>query len=100
MVGFLVGFCVFFRFEAIFRPVDQANHSQHPGDAFERLGGSSGAQLWPDFQTFVVRMVVLFVGEFLCVLDLSSLRTDAAPSIRVVIHNTQVVLLNARVTVL
>ena len=31
-------------FESGSRPVDQVNHSQHPGDVFERLGDSSGAQ--------------------------------------------------------
>ena len=36
----------------------------HPGDASDRLGDSSGAQSWPDFSTFLVRMVVGFLIDF------------------------------------
>ena len=52
------------RFEAIFRVVDRGNRSHQLLGAFERLGGSSGAQSPPDFSTFLVRMVVVFFGGF------------------------------------
>ena len=40
-------------FESIFLPADRGDHSQYPGEAFERLGHSSGAQSWPDFSSFI-----------------------------------------------
>ena len=51
-------------FEASYRPVVFRNHYLHPGDAFERLGNSSGAPPWPYFSTFLVRMVVRFLVDF------------------------------------
>ena len=66
VVGFLVDFRIFgfFGFEDLFRPADQGNHSQHPYDAVGRLGDTSGAQSWPDFSTFLARMVVGFLIDF------------------------------------
>jgi hypothetical protein len=66
VVGFLVDFRIFgfFGFEDLFRPADQGNHSQHPCDAVGRLGDTSGAQSWPDFSTFLARMVVGFLIDF------------------------------------
>jgi hypothetical protein len=43
---------------------DRGVHSQHPSDACNRLGDSSGAHLWPDFLTFLAYMVVRFGSDF------------------------------------
>ena len=66
MFDFLYDFRIFEirRFEAIFRVVDRGNHSHQLLGAFERLGGSSGAQSPPDFATFLVRMLVGFCVDF------------------------------------
>ena len=53
-------------FEASYRPVVFRNHYLHPGDAFERKGNSSGAPSWSYFSTFLVRMVAVFLIDFLC----------------------------------
>ena len=52
------------RFEGIFQVADPEGHSQHPCDAVGRLGDTSGAQSWPDFSTFLARMVVGFLIDF------------------------------------
>ena len=68
MVSMMVRFFVDFRvfafplFGDMFCPADQGNHQQHPGDAFERLGHSSGAHSWQHFSTFLVRMVAGFLS--------------------------------------
>ena len=58
---FLANFRIFgiLGFESRFLPADRGDHSQYPGEAFERLGHRSGAQSWPYFSTFVLRVVVV-----------------------------------------
>ena len=50
--------------ESRFRPADQRNHWQHPGDAAARLSASRVAHPWPDSLIFLVHMVVGFLDGF------------------------------------
>ena len=54
---------VFYRISLVWgyiSPRRSGNHSQHPGDASERLCHSSGALSWRNFCTFLVRVVAGF----------------------------------------
>ena len=85
------------RFDAIFRVFDRGDYSHQLFGAFERLGGSSGAQSTPDFLTFLVRIVVGCFCRCSCfrisrVRGLISTRISGG-----MIHATQMAPLTARV---